>query len=106
MQGGPRSKHPARNVAGTQSSPRRAGAVMTEDTSPNASRPRRRSVDSTKHGADSGATSPAYGDDMSATAGTGVHVVVVGAGMVAHRFAESLLSRADETWRLTLIGEE
>jgi nitrite reductase (NADH) large subunit len=35
-----------------------------------------------------------------------VHVVVVGAGMVAHRFAESLLSRADENWQLTVIGEE
>jgi nitrite reductase (NADH) large subunit len=35
-----------------------------------------------------------------------VHVVVVGAGMVAHRFAESLLSRAGSNWRLTVIGEE
>jgi nitrite reductase (NADH) large subunit len=35
-----------------------------------------------------------------------MHVVVVGAGMVAHRFAESLLSRAGEHWRVTIIGEE
>jgi nitrite reductase (NADH) large subunit len=34
------------------------------------------------------------------------HVVVVGAGMVAHRFVESLLSRAGAGWRITLIGEE
>jgi nitrite reductase (NADH) large subunit len=35
-----------------------------------------------------------------------MHVVVVGAGMVAHRFAESLLSRAGEHWSVTIIGEE
>ncbi|WP_292676029.1 MULTISPECIES: nitrite reductase large subunit NirB [unclassified Microbacterium] len=34
------------------------------------------------------------------------HIVVVGAGMVAHRFIESLLSRADSGFRVTLIGEE
>jgi nitrite reductase (NADH) large subunit len=34
------------------------------------------------------------------------HVVVVGAGMVAHRFVESLLSRADDDWRVTVIGDE
>ncbi|MDN8548006.1 nitrite reductase large subunit NirB [Microbacterium sp. NM3R9] len=34
------------------------------------------------------------------------HVVVVGAGMVAHRFIESLLSRAGDTWRVTVIGDE
>ena len=35
------------------------------------------------------------------------HVVVVGAGMVAHRFVESLRSRdAEGTWRVTVIGEE
>ncbi len=33
-------------------------------------------------------------------------VVVVGAGMVAHRFLESLLSRTDEPLQVTLIGEE
>ncbi|WP_405374332.1 MULTISPECIES: nitrite reductase large subunit NirB [unclassified Microbacterium] len=42
---------------------------------------------------------------MSSTDAT-PHVVVVGAGMVAHRFVESLLSRADEPWRVTVIGEE
>lgn len=34
------------------------------------------------------------------------HVVVVGAGMVAHRFVESLLMRAGDAWRVTVIGEE
>jgi len=33
-------------------------------------------------------------------------VVVVGAGMVAHRFVESLLSRAGDETTVTLIGEE
>ena len=33
-------------------------------------------------------------------------MVVVGAGMVAHRFVESLLSRAERAWRITVIGEE
>ncbi|MDJ1113147.1 nitrite reductase large subunit NirB [Microbacterium dauci] len=42
---------------------------------------------------------------MSST-GTTPHVVVVGAGMVAHRFVESLLSRTDEQWRVTVVGEE
>ncbi|MGP3534969.1 nitrite reductase large subunit NirB [Microbacterium sp. RD1] len=37
---------------------------------------------------------------------TGHHVVVVGAGMVAHRFVESLLTRGGSNWRITLIGEE
>ncbi|MFT4305562.1 MAG: nitrite reductase large subunit NirB [Microbacterium sp.] len=32
--------------------------------------------------------------------------MVVGAGMVAHRFVESLLSRADDAWRVTVVGEE
>lgn len=63
-------------------------------------------VDSPKHDADTDATSPAYGDDMSSLPALGTHVVVVGAGMVAHRFVESLLSRADGRWRVTLIGEE
>ncbi|MGN6218534.1 MAG: nitrite reductase large subunit NirB [Microbacterium sp.] len=43
---------------------------------------------------------------MSSLPALGTHVVVVGAGMVAHRFVESLLSRADGRWRVTLIGEE
>lgn len=34
------------------------------------------------------------------------HAVVVGAGMVAHRFVESLLSRSGAQWRVTVIGEE
>jgi nitrite reductase (NADH) large subunit len=34
------------------------------------------------------------------------HLVVVGAGMVAHRFVESLLNRAGDEWRVTVIGEE
>src|SRR5690606_21170412 len=33
-------------------------------------------------------------------------VVVVGAGMVAHRFVDSLLSGTDERWAVTVIGEE
>src|SRR5690606_21054992 len=33
-------------------------------------------------------------------------VLVVGAGMVAHRFIESVLSRVDAATRLTVIGEE
>ena len=33
-------------------------------------------------------------------------VVVIGAGMVAHRFVESLLSRGDAPWRITVIGDE
>ena len=32
-------------------------------------------------------------------------VVVVGAGMVAHRFVESLLTRTDAQIELTVIGE-
>ncbi|MDR6168289.1 nitrite reductase (NADH) large subunit [Microbacterium paludicola] len=64
-----------------------------------------RTVNSRKHAADGAATSPAYGHDMSSTGATR-HVVVVGAGMVAHRFVESLLSRADDTWRVTVVGDE
>ncbi|OCG75268.1 nitrite reductase large subunit NirB [Microbacterium sediminis] len=33
-------------------------------------------------------------------------VVVVGAGMVAHRFVESLLARGDAPWRVTVVGDE
>ncbi|WP_194419595.1 nitrite reductase large subunit NirB [Microbacterium abyssi] len=33
-------------------------------------------------------------------------IVVVGAGMVAHRFVDSLLSRADHAVRVTVIGDE
>ncbi|GAA1990953.1 nitrite reductase large subunit NirB [Microbacterium pumilum] len=79
---------------------------MTEATPRVPKKPRRRTVESPKHGADSDATSPAYRDDMSASDAARPHVVVVGAGMVAHRFAESLLSRADAGWRVTVVGEE
>ncbi|GLJ59997.1 nitrite reductase large subunit [Microbacterium barkeri] len=33
-------------------------------------------------------------------------IVVVGAGMVAHRFVESLLSRTTDPWHVTVLGEE
>jgi len=63
-------------------------------------------VKNRKHGADATETAPTYRDDMSSTRPTTAHVVVVGAGMVAHRFVESLLSRSGDAWRVTLIGEE
>lgn len=66
----------------------------------------REPVKSPKHGADSPATSRAYGDAMSSAVPPAAHVVVVGAGMVAHRFVESLLARSDDDWRVTVIGEE
>jgi nitrite reductase (NADH) large subunit len=34
------------------------------------------------------------------------HVVVVGAGMVAHRFAEQLCRRPDAAFRMTVVGDE
>jgi len=43
---------------------------------------------------------------MSDTAPTPHEILVVGAGMVAHRFVESLLSRADADVRVTVIGDE
>ncbi len=79
---------------------------MTEEAPRTDRRAPRRAVDSRKHDADSPATSRAYRDAMSSAAAPVTHVVVVGAGMVAHRFVESLLSRADESWRITLLGEE
>jgi len=39
-------------------------------------------------------------------AGSSERIVVIGAGMVAHRFAESLLSRAEHPLELVIIGEE
>ena len=63
-------------------------------------------VDSSKQKTDLDATSPRYGDGMLHPDPPATHVVVVGAGMVAHRFVESLLSRAGADWRVTLIGEE
>ncbi|MBN9213527.1 MAG: nitrite reductase large subunit [Microbacterium sp.] len=63
-------------------------------------------VNSRKHTDGLGETAPAYGDRMLAGDTNDAHIVVVGAGMVAHRFIESLLSRADSGFRVTLIGEE
>jgi nitrite reductase (NADH) large subunit len=63
-------------------------------------------VENPKHDADAGETAAAYRDSMSFTTTATVHVVVVGAGMVAHRFVESLLSRGGYSWRVTLIGDE
>jgi nitrite reductase (NADH) large subunit len=77
---------------------------MTEAESRIPAGGRHRRVTRRKHEADAGATSATYRDDVTSTRGT--QVVVVGAGMVAHRFAESLMSRADGNWRLTIIGEE
>ncbi|MBP2435774.1 nitrite reductase large subunit NirB [Microbacterium amylolyticum] len=37
---------------------------------------------------------------------TAPRVVVIGAGMVAHRFIESLLTRSDAAWEITVIGDE
>jgi nitrite reductase (NADH) large subunit len=79
---------------------------MTEEAPRTAPEDARPTVKSRKHDADSPATSHAYRDGMSSTASAVTHVVVVGAGMVAHRFVESLLSRGDESWRITLFGEE
>lgn len=59
-----------------------------------------------KQKTDLDATSPRYRDGMLHPDPPATHVVVVGAGMVAHRFVESLLSRAGADWRVTLIGEE
>lgn len=64
------------------------------------------SVRRSKHGSDDAATPRGYRDTVSTTDRDSRQVVVVGAGMVAHRFVESLLSRADASWRVTLIGEE
>ena len=53
------------------------------------------------------ATRAGYVADMVEQQGHDRHVVVVGAGMVAHRFVESLRSRdPDGLWRVTVIGEE
>lgn len=62
-------------------------------------------VDGSKHGTNAAATSPGYGGRMLHPDST-PHIVVVGAGMVAHRFVESLLSGGDARWRVTVIGEE
>ncbi len=76
----------------------------TPPTTPGSSRGA--SVDRPKHSPDARATTAPYGDGMLESVRRGPHIVVVGAGMVAHRFVESLLARADETWQVTVIGEE
>ena len=43
---------------------------------------------------------------MSTTQPRDLHVVVVGAGVVSHRFVDSILSRAEADVRITVIGEE
>ncbi len=63
------------------------------------------SVNSPKHDADPSATSPAYRDGMHHPS-PAQRIVVVGAGMVAHRFVESLLTRTDAQIELTVIGDE
>ena len=65
------------------------------------------SVATAKQNAHARATRAGYVADMLEQQGHDRHVVVVGAGMVAHRFVESLRSRdADGLWRVTVIGEE
>ena len=62
---------------------------------------------SRKHSADSGATSDPYGDGVSLSPAAATHVVVVGAGMVAHRLVDSLISRSQgDDLRITVLGEE
>ena len=81
---------------------------MTEAT-PRSSPPNppQRSVNSRKHGADSAATSPAYGDDMSTTAAPrdACRRRRRGDGGAPLR-REPAQPRADADWRLTVIGEE
>lgn len=63
-------------------------------------------VMSPKHATDTHATPGSYRGAMTSPDTARRHVVVVGGGMVAHRFVESLLSRSTDQWRVTLIGEE
>ena len=59
-----------------------------------------------KHARHGAATPSVYRDGMSDNTLTR-HLVVVGAGMVAHRFVESVRTRDPEgQWRITVIGEE
>ncbi len=52
-------------------------------------------------------TSQTYARDMLPPAPRSRHVVVIGAGMVAHRFVESLRSQdSDGVWTITVIGDE
>lgn len=71
---------------------------------PEASPRAAQSVVNAKHSPGSSVTSPAYGGHVIGTRGT--RIVVVGAGMVAHRFVESLLSRSGADVRITVLGEE
>lgn len=57
-----------------------------------------------KHLGNAQATPLPYREPMEAAPPR--HVLVVGAGMVAHRFVESLLRRDDGAWRVTVVGEE
>jgi len=43
---------------------------------------------------------------MNAQSSPPKRIVVIGAGMVSHRFVESMLSRADADVRITVLGEE
>lgn len=65
-----------------------------------------RVVNSRKHDNDLSETEAGYVRDMSHPPQSCIQVVVVGAGMVAHRFVEELLSRTTGTHHVTLIGDE
>lgn len=65
-----------------------------------------RSANSRKQSLNTTETHAAYSQTMSQESAETMHVVVVGASMVAHRFAESFLSRGGDGVRVTLIGEE
>lgn len=75
---------------------------MTEESVPHGTH----AVANPKHAADEAAMPDPYREPMSTTTTPRTRVVVVGAGMVAHRFVESLLSRTDGDLRVTVIGEE
>lgn len=62
-------------------------------------------VTNSKHGPHGPENRPAYREAMDRTGSTR-RVVVVGAGMVAHRFVESLTSRDDGDTVITVLGEE
>lgn len=56
---------------------------------------------------DFGETSPAYRRGMLTSNSSPGRLVVVGAGMVAHRFVESVTARdADHRWSITVLGDE
>lgn len=62
-------------------------------------------VTNSKHGPHGPENGPAYREAMDRT-GSPRRVVVVGAGMVAHRFVESLTSRDDGHTVITVLGDE